>query len=447
MSKQRVTDMTVGNPLKLILMFAIPLWIGDLFQQLYTMVDTMVVGHAIGDSAIAAIGCVTPLYTLILYFSIGLNEGYQIIMTQKFGAHNLKELKQAIAGMLMLSVGITVGLTSTCLVFLRQILAFMNIPDSIFGDAYSYIFVVLAGMIFTISYNMFASILRAVGNSRIPLYFLMFASVLNVILDILFVMKFNMGIVGAAVATVVAQGVSAAMCGSYIWNHYRDYLPEKEDFKVPSAILATLITTGLSMAFMEGIISIGNIIFLRVNNTLGEGVITAYVSGRRIIDMLMRPMFSLATANCIFAGQNWGAKKVERIGAALKKVLVVETIWAIFAISIVYLFGAQIIVLTTGTSDTEIIRNAVLTMRCHLSGYPILGVLICLRTVMQAKGRKAAPLISSAIELGMKIFAAVYLIPKLGFLGTCITEPITWVFMTIFLIASYIIQIRKEQVV
>lgn len=435
--------MTQGEPLRLILMFAIPILIGDIFQQMYTMADTMVVGHALGDNAIAAIGGVAPLYNLILYFSIGLNEGYQIIMTQKFGAHNEKELKQSIAGMLMLSVGITAFLTIMALITLKPVLHFMNIPETIFEMSYSYIRVVFAGIICTVAYNMFASILRAVGNSRIPLYFLIFASVLNVGLDIWFVMGLNWGLAGAALATMMAQGISAVLCGGYIWKHYRDLLPEKEDFRVPKSILKALLTTGFSMAFMEGIISIGTIIFQRANNVFGETIIASYTAARRIIDMLMRPMFNLATANCIFAGQNWGAGKPERINEGLKKVLVLETVWSIIAGLFVYLLGAQIIEITTGTSDVSIIENAVLSMRIHLVCYPVLGVLICLRTVMQAKGRKTAPIISSCIELGMKIFSAFYLIPKFGFLGTCITEPVTWIFMMTYLIAAYVWQSKR----
>lgn len=442
--QNRVTDMTTGEPIRLILMFTIPLLIGDIFQQMYTMADTMVVGHALGDSAIAAIGGVQPLYNLIVYFSIGLNEGYQIILTQKFGAHNDKEFKQALAGMLMLSVVVTVGMTVLALATITPVMRFMNIPESIFADAYSYIFVIYAGMIFTVGYNTFASILRAVGNSRIPLYYLILASVLNVILDLVFVMKFCWGLVGAASATIMAQGMSAILCGIYIWKNYRDILPEKEHFKVPRQILRALVTTGFSMAMMEALVSLGTIIFQRANNVFGESVMAAYTSARRIIDMLMRPMFTLAAANCIFAGQNWGAGKVKRIDEALKKVLIVETLWSVFAAALVYLWGEELIRFTTGTADTYIIANAVLSMRIHLVCYPVLGVLICLRTVMQAKGRKIAPVASSGIELGMKIFSAAYLIPKFGFVGTCVTEPVTWVFMMSFLIAAYAWQKKDE---
>lgn len=442
----KVTDMTKGNPLRLILLFTVPLLIGDVFQQLYTMADTMVVGYELGDSAIAAIGGVAPLYNLVLYFSIGLNNGYQIILTQKFGAGERKAIKQVIAGMLVLNVGITLFLTALSLATLRPMLIFLNIPASIMEGAYAYIFVILAGMLCTIFYNMFASILRAVGNSSVPLYFLIMASILNVVLDILFVMSFKWGLVGAAGATILAQAIAAVFCGIYIWKNYQELMPEKDDFKVPSGILKALITTGMSMALMEGIVSLGSIIYQRATNAFGETIMVSYTSARKIIDMMMRPLITLATANCIFAGQNWGAKKLDRIQEGLKKVLIVEMLWSAVAFVIVFLFGAQLIQFTTGTRDATIISNAVMSLRIHLSCYPFLGVLFCLRNVMQAMGQKLAPIISSGIELVMKIFAASYLIPKMGFLGTCITEPVTWILMMTFLLIAYIRQNKRSKV-
>lgn len=436
----KVTDMTKGSPLRLILLFTIPLLIGDIFQQLYTMADTMVVGYELGDSAIAAIGGVAPLYNLVLYFSIGLNNGYQIILTQKFGAGEQKAIKQVIAGMLLLNTGITLFLTGLSLATLHPMLRFLNIPSSIMEDAYAYIFVILAGMLCTIFYNMFASILRAVGNSRVPLYFLILASLLNVVLDILFVMNFKWGLVGAAGATILAQAIAAVLCGIYIWKNYQELLPEKEDFKVPATILKALLATGMSMALMEGIVSLGSIIYQRATNAFGETIMVSYTSARKLIDMMMRPMNSLATANCIFAGQNWGAKQMDRIHEGLRKVLVVEMIWSVVAFAVIFLFGGQLIRFTTGTTDTTVIANGVLSLRIHLSCYPFLGVLFCLRNVMQAMGQKLAPIISSGIELAMKIFASSFLIPKLGFLGTCVTEPVTWILMMIFLLVAYMKQ-------
>ena len=197
-------DMTLGNPLKLILTFAIPLFIGNVFQQLYAMVDAMVVGHFLGDTAIAAIGATSSLYALLFNFANGLNNGYGIIVSQKFGAKHERHLKQSIAGMLLLDLGITFAITVLSLIFLRPLMTFLNTPAEIFRQAYIYMFLICGGLVATMGYNMFATILRSVGNSRVPLYFLIFSSLLNVGLDLLLVAVIPMGVAGAAIATVAA---------------------------------------------------------------------------------------------------------------------------------------------------------------------------------------------------------------------------------------------------
>ena len=208
----KTQDMSTGNPLPLILAFALPLLIGNIFQQVYSMVDTMVVGHTLGDHGIAAIGATTTLYQFIVNFAWGLNNGYAIIVTQRFGAHDFKSMRQAIAGMMILDGIVTILLTVFALIFLNPLLSFMNTPEAIFADAYHYIAIIYGGMLATVGYNMLAGILRAMGNSRVPLYFLMISSVLNIVLDILFVCYTPLGVAGAGIATVIAQAVSALLC-------------------------------------------------------------------------------------------------------------------------------------------------------------------------------------------------------------------------------------------
>lgn len=435
--------MTQGNPLRLILAFAVPLFIGNIFQQVYNMVDTMVVGYHLGDQAIAAIGATSSLYSLIVNFAGGLNSGYGIIVTQRFGAHNKKDMKQAIAGMMLLDLIISVGLSILAISCLPWLMRFMNTPEAIFDQAYLYIAIIYSGLVATIGYNMFAAILRAMGNSRSPLYFLILSSLLNIGLDLLFVVTFEMGIAGAAIATVLAQCVSTVGCGVYTFRNYREYLPEKADFKVPGTMLKELLSTGLAMALMSCVVDLGNVTFQRVNNLLGETIIAAHAAARKLIVILLQPLATLAVANSTFTGQNWGAGKYDRIQSTFKKVLLLEAGWGLFAAAIIYLFGAQLVRFTTGTSDPEIVGNAVMSLRIHFSMFPVLGVLFCTRNTMQAMGQKVAPVLSSCIELAMKILSANVLIPKLGFLGTCITEPITWCLMVLFLMTVYFSKRKK----
>lgn len=439
----RVRDMTEGSPLRLILAFAVPLFIGNIFQQIYSMVDTMVVGYHLGDSAIAAIGATSSLYSLVINFAGGLNNGYGIVVTQRFGSHDRKEMKQAIAGMMLLDVVVTLLLTILSLTFLRPLMRFMNTPEALFDQSYAYISVICGGMLATMGYNMFASILRAMGNSRSPLYFLILSCILNIVLDLLFVVVFEWGISGAAIATVLAQLVSAVACGIFVLRNYREYLPGREDFRVPMSMISTLLSTGFSMALMSSLVDGGSVIFQRANNMLGEVFITAHAAARKILVIMLQPLATIAVATSTFVGQNWGAKNGTRVQTGLKHSLALELGWGLFGAAFVWLFGSGLVRFTTGTSDPEIIQSAVLSLRIQFSLFPFLGVLFCLRNAMQAMGQKLVPVLSSCIELTMKILSANLLIPSLGFLGTCVTEPSTWVLMALFLTVVYLSKRKK----
>ncbi len=438
----RVLNMTKGNPLSLILQFAIPLFIGNIFQQFYNMVDTMVVGFHLGDQAIAAIGSTSSLYTLVFFFASGLNNGYGIIVTQRFGSRNILQMKQAVAGMILLDLVITLVLSLFGVVLLPYLIHFMNTPEAIYYQAYSYIVIIYAGLVFTISYNMFAAILRAMGNSRSPLYFLILSSLLNIFLDILFVMVLNLGIAGAAAATVLAQMVSALLCGIHLIRNYREFLPGFGDFAVPAETLKDLLAMGFSMALMSCLVEIGSVIFQRSINLLGETIIAAYAASRKLLMLMIQPQATIATANSTFVAQNWGARQYTRIRKTLKQVLALEIVWSLTATIIIYLFGAHLIRLITGTQDPQMIREAVKSLRLHFFAFPFLGVLFCMRNAMQSMGKKLIPTLSSVIELSMKLFSAAVLIPTLGFTGACITEPIAWILMTLFLLISYARQYR-----
>lgn len=434
----RIMDMTQGSPAKLILAFAVPLFIGNIFQQIYSMVDTAVAGYCLGDSAIAAIGATSSLYALLIDFAAGLNSGCAIVVTQRFGAQDTAKLKSSIAGMILLDAAVTFVLTVLSLAFLRPLMHFLNTPESIFEQAYQYIAVICAGMLATISYNLFSSILRAFGNSRTSLYFLIISSLLNMGMDLLLVAGLHMGVAGAALATVLAESTSALLCGLYVFQHYKALLPGKADFRVSRSLLVELLSNGIAMALMYCVVDLGSVIFQRANNHLGQTVISAHTAARRLIGIMMQPLATISTASSTFIGQNWGAKKTARIRTALRQVIGMEIAWSLVGCTLIYAFGGALVQLTTGTSDSEVVRNAVMSLRWHLSFFPALGCLLVFRTAMQAMGKKTAPILSSCIELGMKLLSAVFLVPRLGFLGTCITEPVTWALMLLFLVIAYL---------
>lgn len=434
----KTTDMTVGNPLRIILAFAIPIFIGNIFQQIYSVVDTMVAGYNLGDSAIAAIGATSSLYGLIINLAWGMNSGFALVVTRSFGAHDRDTLRKSIAGTMLLDFIVTAVVTLLSICFLRPLMHLMNTPDSIFSDAYSYMFIICLGMAGAVAYNMFSSLLRAVGNSVTPLYFLIVSSVANILLDLLFVVGLHLGMAGAAAATVVAELLSAVLSGAYFIRRYREILPTGQDFRLSAAMLRDLLSNGLAMAFMYCVVDLGSVFFQGANNRLGDAVIAAHTAARRLIGIMMAPLGTISGAAATFIGQNWGAERKDRVREGLKQEILLSVVWGALACGVIYLCGEWLVRFTTGSTDPITVRNAVMSLRIHLPFYPALGVLLALRTAMQAVNIKIPPVLSSAMELGMKILAAFWLIPIYGFVGTCVTEPITWVLCAVFLTVVYL---------
>lgn len=433
----QTNDMTVGKPISLILHFAIPLFIGNIFQQIYNVVDTMIAGYNLGDMAVAAIGATSAVYALLMDFASGLNSGYGIVVAQAFGAQNEDKLKRSIAAMFTLNAAVTVTLTALSMIFLRPLMNLINVPENIFEDAYVYIAVILGGLATAVAYNMFAGIMRALGNSRTPLYFLIISCVVNVALDVLFVIGFGWGVAGAAAATVIAEGCSALLSGIYVFVKYRNLLPEKEHFKLDTALIREMSSSGFAMAMMLCVVDIGSVIYQRAINDLGEILIAAHTAARKLISMFMMPLGSIATAYSTFTSQNWGAGKKERIWQTLKKVMVMEAGWGVFSCLLMFLFGGTAVQLITGTSDPVVIENAVLSIHFHFVCYPALGILLVLRTTMQAIGLKTVPVISSMFELGVKLISGIWLIPAFGYICVCLTEPVIWVVCAVFLVIVF----------
>lgn len=438
-NNNKTRDMTSGDPTRLILQFAIPLFIGNVFQQIYTIADTMIAGYNLGDGAIAAIGATSSIYSLLINIASGLNSGYGIVIARMFGAHDDDGLRRSIAASLMLNSAVGVLLTLISVAAIRPLMRMLNVPQGVFDDAYSYIVILLAGILTTIAYNMCSGMLRAVGNSRTPLYFLIFACGINLAMDLLFVAALGWGIQGAAIATVIAQGCSAALSGWYILTRYRWLLPHKEHFRVGGALLREAASSGFAMAIMLCVVDMGSVIYQRAINHLGESLIVAHTAARRLIGIFTMPQGSIATAYSTFVSQNWGAGKRYRVRRSIKNAMAMELGWGAVAGLFSILFGSLMVRLLTGTSDTYIIKNAVFSLRLHLLCAPSLGVLLALRTALQAMGRKVIPVVSSGFELGIKIISGFWLIPAFGFIAACMTEPVIWIVCALFLVAVFLI--------
>lgn len=429
--------MTEGPILSTILLFAVPMLIGNVFEQGYNLVDTMISGHYLGDQAIAAIGATSAIYSLLMSIVWGMNNGFCIMLARSFGAGDMKRFKNAVATTLVLDLGVAVVMTSAFIAFLKPVMKLLKTPDEIFNRAYTYIVIILVGLVGTILYNMCAGYLRSIGNSKVPLYFLIVSSVLNLSMDVIFIIIFKMGIAGTALATIIAQAVSGVGSLIYILKNYQEYLPQKEDFRLQGALVSEMLTMGLSMALMQSVFSIGSVIMQRAINQLGTEIITAHTSAKRIYEMLMIPMGSFSTSNATFVGQNYGARKLARIRTSNKLMFLVEFCWSALSIIAAWTVGKYLIVWLAGTSEKVIVDNAYLMLRIATACFAPLGCLFVLRNAMQSMGHKVLPVLSSSIELGFKVVSATWIVPKLGYLGVAITEPITWIVCPLFLFIFY----------
>lgn len=420
-------------------MFAIPLMCSSILQQLYNMVDSKIVSAYVGTAAFAAVGATSVVSNTLIGFINGLTQGFAILVANSFGAKDEKRMRQSVAGTLILTTVITVILTVLGLLLIRPILTMLRTPDDIMDNALSYVRIILAGIAFTALYNVFANILRAVGDSKTPLYCLTFAVILNVGLDLLFVAVFKWGIQGAAYATVLAQAISGFLCMAYVLSRFRDLLPQRLEWSISGELYSNLTTTGLAMGLMGCIVNIGTIILQSAINGLGTSIVAAHTAARRLFDILMILIYTVGLAMTTYVSQNAGAGRVDRIKQGVRHAHVVATIISTMMILLCYLIARSVIEWLTSSTDPAIVDPAVFYLKFGVWFFYALGPLFILRCSLQGMGCKIIPICSSILEMLVKIASAAILVPHLQYFGVVLTEPISWVLMTTLLAIGYVL--------
>lgn len=429
-------NLTKGNPLKVILLFAIPIYIGQQFQLLYSIVDTRIIGSVLGDESLAAVGATASLSDMLIEFLNGIICGFGIIIAAFFGADELKNMRKAIAGTILSGIVITVLLSGMCLLFLPEILSVLNISDDLRQESMAYIRIIVIGLTATTLYNVCAVILRAIGDSFTPLIFLMISNVMNIILDISFVRYLHMGVAGAAIATVFSQAISACICFVYMRKKYKEMTLHKEDFVPDKEIYKRLMPTGFSMGFMISFVTLGSLALQTTINTFGTNTIVAHTAARKATSIFLTPFFVLGSALATYCGQNLGAKEYGRIRKGMKDTVLLSFGWCAAVFAIVYTIGPWIIQLITATAEKEIISTAVLYLEINSVFYFLPAVICILRNSMQGFGDTRTPLVSSFIELAGKVAIAYLLVPVAEYMGIIVSEPIVWVLMVIPLLIN-----------
>lgn len=437
-------DMTTGNPFKLIVFFMIPVLIGNMFQQLYSMVDTIIVGQAIGTDALAAVGNTGSLNFLVNGFSMGITGGFAVLPAQFFGAKDEKRLRKSVAQAILLCLFFTIILTLISLIATRPMLTMMNTPADIIDQSDIYIRTIFAGICVTILYNMCACILRALGDSKTPLYFLIISSFLNIGLDLLFIMVFNWGVFGAAFATVISQGISGVLCVGYMIKKYPILHLRKEDWGFDMRLITKHLGIGIPMGFQFSITAIGTVVLQSALNVFGSDKIAAYTAGCKVEQLVTQigPAVGVTMAN--YVGQNLGANRLDRIKQGVRECTYLTVALSIVAALILHFAGSALSGLFITGDQPEVLSAAVLYIDTIIVYFPILFMIFVYRNALQGMGRSFMPLMGGVFELIARCVVAYTLPSYMGYKGVCLAGPVAWIAAMVPLCITYFIIMNKS---
>lgn len=424
-------NMTRGNPLRLLIAFSIPLLIGNIFQQFYSMADTIIVGQTISWKALAAVGTTGAYCFLIFGFFFGLTGGLTIITGQHFGAGNHKLVKKSFATSIMLSVVISIVSTIFCLLYVRDLLEFLNVPEDIFQDSYDYLFIICLGLSGIVFYNLISSVIRALGDSKTPLFFLIIACILNIGLDFMFILWFGWGVAGVAWATVISQICAGVWCTQYALKKFRILHLHKSDWEIDYGFIWQHLRVALPMAFQFSITAIGVIIMQAELNKLGATAIGACTIASKIDQLAIQPLCSFGMAIGTFAAQNYGAKKFHRIRVGTTQISIFSCIVTIFLGFIVASMIPQFTKLFIGadqmTATPELLKYITTYIFVTMPFYFFLQLLLNYRHVLQGMGFAMVPFLAGVFELLVRAFFAAPFVRLWGFYGICFLNPSAWV--------------------
>ena len=435
--KNSSVDLLHGPVLKSMLIFAIPLFFSSVFQQLYNTMDTVIIGHTLGDEALAAMGAAGAVYDLLMGFALGVGNGLAVVTARSFGCGDREYLKKSVASAIVIGVCITAAITVLVRFILYPFLEVLNTPADIIDQAYDYVSAITLFIAVMFAYNLCAGLLRAVGNSVMPLVFLVLSSILNIVLDLFFITRLHMGVRGAAAATVIAQGVSVVCCLIYIGKRAKMLIPERKHFVWDKGLYREMTAQGLSLGCTSCIVTSGTAILQFGINNLGYLVIAGHTAARKLFQFLLMPNIAINQTVSTFVSQNYGAGQVERIRKAMKCAYLYGVVTTFIASVLMFFFAPTAVKLLSGSSESVVIENGALYLRVVAPCLIILGLLNPTRQGLQAIGQKILPVLSSVIELVGKILFVAVLIPKFQYMAVIFCEPVIWCFMIAELLPAF----------
>lgn len=443
-------DMTQGKPIKLILGFAIPMLLGYLFQQFYNLIDTLIVGRYLGVNPLAAVGSTGSVNFLVIGFCMGICVGFSIPVAHKFGAGDYAGLRRYVANCAWLGVLFSAVMTALTVVFCRDILNLMQTPPDIIDDAYAYIVVIFMGIPVVFLYNILSGVIRALGDSRTPVIFLMISSVVNIGLDLLFILQFKMGVAGAAWATNISQGMSGILCLIFIIKKFEILRISREEWKPDLHLMGSLCGMGIPMGLQYSITAIGSVILQTAVNGLGSMAVASVTAAGKIGGFLASPFDALGSTMATYGGQNVGAKKLERIKKGMFDCIKVGAVYSVIAFVTAYFFGAPLGRLFVETEEpavaAQIIDNVRLFLLISTAFYFLLALVNIIRFMIQGIGFPTFAILAGVLEMIARALAGFVLVPVFGFPAAAMGSPIAWLFADAFLIPAFFHVYKKLRI-
>ena len=443
MAKDTTNDMTVGNPVKLIIRFMIPMCLGNIFQQFYNIVDSIVAGQFLGVDALAAIGSTGSLMFFVTGWLNGLSSGFAILVSQWFGAKQYDKMRHYVAMSIYLAAAFAIVMTIGFEALNEPILRLMNSPDELIGSVKGYMGIIYAGLIVTAAYNSLAAFLRALGDSRSPLYFLIISAVINVFLDVFLIVKCGMGVEGCAYATVIAQGISAICCFVYIVKKFPILHLKKEDFKISITSFRYLLALGIPMGLQFSITAIGTIIVQGAVNIYGSTYMAGFSAAGKLQNIIGTVFAAFGATIATYVGQNRGAGRMDRVRTGMRYTQFMILGWSVITIFLVFFFGKYMTWLFIDKNQTDVINVSVTYFRTVFWAYPFLGSIFLYRNGLQGLGYGLVPMVGGIFELVARSTIVMFVAGKTSFSGVCLADPVAWISALIPLIPYYIHVIRK----
>lgn len=430
-------EMTDGSPMKLILGFSVPLLFGFLFQQFYNLVDTIIVGRFLGVDNLAAVGATGSINFLVIGFCMGVCNGFSIPVSHKFGAGDYVGVRKYVANCVWLGIAFSVVMTVATTILCRQILVIMRTPENIIEGAYEYIWIIFLGIPTVYLYNIVSGVIRALGDSKTPVIFLIMSSFINIGLDLFFILKLNIGVAGAAWATVIAQGISGVSCLLYMIKKFELLHIKKGEWAMDVHLIKVLCGMGIPMGLQYSITAIGSVILQSATNTLGSDAVAAVTAASKIGNFLACPFDALGSTMATYGGQNVGAGKLERLEKGLKSCVLLGAAYSVVALLVSAFLGKTLAVLFIDAGEEAIIGNVKLYLIINTAFYFPLALVNIVRFLIQGMGFPTFAILAGVLEMVARALAGFILVPIFGYMGVCLGSPIAWVFADAFLIPAF----------